>query len=74
MIHTCHAIGCLVPVRPQMLMCLKHWRMVPKGIQREVWRFYRKGQCDDKTPSKDWLSAASRARDFVRSAEEVCKP
>jgi hypothetical protein len=35
--HTCHAEGCEVAVPPKLLMCLKHWRMVPKHLQREVW-------------------------------------
>lgn len=51
MTHHCHARGCDVPTRPEALMCLRHWRMVPKPLQRAVWSSYRYGQCDDKQPS-----------------------
>lgn len=61
MIHTCHAKGCNVEVKPELLMCLKHWRMVSKDTQIEVWRHYRPGQCDDKNPSEAWHKAADQA-------------
>jgi hypothetical protein len=48
-------------------MCLKHWRMVPKDRQRDVWRHYRRGQCDDKQPSREYLAAANAA---IRAVEE----
>jgi len=57
MAHHCHAEGCEVSVPPKMLMCLRHWRMVPKGLQREVWRTYRPGQEVDKSPSAEYLKA-----------------
>lgn len=52
-----------------MLMCLKHWRMVPREIQRAVWRHYRVGQCDDKSPSEAWHEAADAAIDVVLKKE-----
>lgn len=69
MAHRCHAIGCTVEVKPELLMCAKHWRRVPKDIQREVWRSYRSGQCDDKNPSAEWLAAAARAIAAVAEKE-----
>lgn len=59
--HHCHAIGCTTTCVPERLMCLRHWRMVPKDLQREVWRTYRVGQCDDKAPSEEWHAAADAA-------------
>lgn len=50
-----------MPTRPELLMCLKHWRMVPRDIQRQVWAHYRPGQCDDKQFSKAWSDAADAA-------------
>jgi hypothetical protein len=50
-------------------MCGRHWRSVPKVIQRAVWRHYRAGQCDDKDVSKAWLQAADAAIGFVARAE-----
>lgn len=42
-------------------MCFRHWKMVPKHIQRKVWSTYRPGQCDDKQPSQAWHAAADEA-------------
>ena len=60
-LHHCHARGCKTSCKPEMLMCLKHWRMVPKNIQRAVWSSYRPGQCDDMRPSEMWQKAANAA-------------
>jgi hypothetical protein len=54
---------------PAMLMCEKHWRMVPRDLQSQVWRWYRPGQCDDKRVSPDWLKAARAAIDHVAALE-----
>ncbi len=51
-------------------MCFKHWRMVPKNIQREVWATYRPGQCDDKNPSALWHKAADKAIAAVAAKEK----
>jgi hypothetical protein len=61
MAHTCHAIGCAVRVRPELLMCGRHWWMVSRPTQLAVWAAYRPGQCDDKNPSRAWLDAADAA-------------
>lgn len=67
--HTCHARGCRTPVKPELLMCLAHWRKVPRPIQRAVWVAYRVGQCADKDVSKEWMLAADAAIGFVARAE-----
>lgn len=67
--HTCHARGCDVPVAPELLCCLKHWRMVPRSIQRIVWATYRPGQCDDRHPSAAWHQAADAAIGFIARLE-----
>ncbi len=69
-VHRCHARHCDTPVKPEMLMCLKHWRMVPKAIQRRIWAEYRPGQCDDKNISEAWLSAADEAIAAVLTKEQ----
>lgn len=63
MSHTCHAYGCGVPTEPEMFMCLRHWRMLPRLFQRGIWASYRKGQCDDWKISKLY---AERAKESVR--------
>ncbi len=61
MSHVCHAINCKIEVPPEMLMCKKHWFMVPKDIRNQIWEHYRSGQCNDKKPSREWLMAAKNA-------------
>ena len=65
--HVCHATGCNVPVPPSMLMCLKHWRMVPRVLQRRVWATYVSGQEIRKDPTDEYMEAARAA---VRAVEE----
>lgn len=69
--HTCHAINCAVEVKPEMLMCLRHWRMVPKRVQERVWATYRAGQCDDMNPSRNWHIAADAAIHCVQTREKL---
>lgn len=69
-IHKCHAAGCEKPVQPKVLMCRRHWSMVPRGLQRRVWTAYRPGQERDKRPSEEWRRAAAKAIQAVRQIEE----
>jgi hypothetical protein len=52
-----------------MLMCFRHWRVLPKTIQQAVWAHYRRGQCDDMKPSAKWHKAADAAIGFVAKLE-----
>lgn len=65
----CHARGCTVAVKPELLMCPRHWRQVPVRIQRAVWATYRRGQCDDMNPSREWHDAADAAIGYVAALE-----
>lgn len=67
--HRCHAKGCRERVEPKLLMCPKHWRMVPKKLQAEVWRTYRAGQEIDKRPTREYLDAANAAIKAVAAKE-----
>lgn len=67
--HTCHAIGCDVPVPPRMLMCRRHWFMVPKALRDAVWDAYVVGQEVRKDPSDEWLDAAEAAIHAVAERE-----
>ncbi len=69
MTHNCHAIGCETPVSPRLLMCLRHWRMVPKHLQEDVWRHYRPGQEVTKNPTARYCLAQVRAVNAVALAE-----
>ena len=68
--HRCHAEGCEKQVPPKMLMCLRHWRMVPKTLQARIWATYRPGQEVDKRPSAEYMAAQKAAVDAVASAEQ----
>jgi hypothetical protein len=67
--HTCHAQGCEKEIPPRLLMCLKHWRMVPLTLQAEVWRWYRPGQEVDKGPGYLYLVAMKNAINAVARLE-----
>lgn len=69
--HRCHAEGCDATIPPRLLMCRKHWRMVPRWLQRAVWAAYRPGQEDDKRPSLRYLLVQCRARIAVAREEGV---
>lgn len=67
--HACHAAGCDVEVAPKLLMCLRHWRMLPKKMQITIWNEYRPGQEIDKRPSLTYLLAQSGAVAMVAEKE-----
>lgn len=72
--HTCHAENCIVPVPPKMLMCRKHWYMVPATLRRAVWAEYRPGQEIDKRPSSEYLSVMRAAIEAVAEKEATPLP
>jgi hypothetical protein len=37
----CPVEGCGVPLRAGMLLCLRHWRRVPRQLQGEVWSTWK---------------------------------
>lgn len=63
--HTCHWPGCDKRVAPALWGCLKHWRMLPLAIQRRIWRAYRPGQENTKTPSREYIEAAREAQEYI---------
>lgn len=67
--HLCHARNCEKECKPEKLMCPKHWALVPAHIQKEVYKHYRPGQCDDKKPNEKWILAANAAIKEVSRAE-----
>jgi len=52
-------------------MCRKHWFMVPRALQRQVWALYRPGQEVRKDPSPEYLDAATAAVEAVAKAEGI---
>jgi Zn ribbon nucleic-acid-binding protein len=72
--HHCHARGCGTKVKPELLMCGPHWRLVPKTIRDRVWATYREGQCDGHPmPSEEWHRAADAAIRAVAMKERFVR-
>lgn len=69
--HRCHAAGCSVEVSPKLLMCLRHWRLVPPYIRAWIWQTYRSGQEIDKHPSAEYMEAQRAAVEAVAAAEGI---
>ena len=71
--HHCHAVRCETPCAPRFLMCPKHWAMVPRHLQAEVYRHFNPKQCsadpDRPLPTKDWFTAADAAIEAVAQKE-----
>jgi hypothetical protein len=69
--HLCHAKGCHEEVPPKMLMCGRHWRMVPAHLQKLVWKYYRPGQEIDKRPSMEYLAVMQTAIQSVAAQQAI---
>lgn len=68
--HHCHALGCTTATSPTLLMCSKHWALVPTELRMPVVQFYQRGQCDGRVQlDPRWLLAANRARHHVAMLE-----
>lgn len=66
MAHACHVYPCGAAVPPRMLMCRRHWALVPKDMQDAVYAAFTPGQCDRRaTPTREWLKAARAAISWV---------
>lgn len=69
--HHCHARRCQTPVPPRIMMCDRHWRMVPSDLQDRIYKAYRPGQERDKEPSMHYIDLAFEAIDHVDDAESA---
>lgn len=68
--HKCHAFECSRSVERSLLMCKKHWALVPTDIQVRVKTHFRTEQCTGKVrPSHEWLKAAREAINFITKLE-----
>lgn len=62
----CYIPGCGHEVKPAQLMCLRHWQLVPIGIQHQVFRARRRR---DRNP-RAYQIAIDAARQAVTRAEQ----
>ena len=67
--HVCHATGCNVAVPPKMLMCRKHWYMVPRPLRDAIARMYVPGQEITKDPTDEYMVAQRAAVQAVELRE-----
>lgn len=65
----CAARECPAEMPPRVLMCRRHWFMVPTEIRHRVWNHYRPGQETDHAPSGLYLAAMNEAVDAVAYKE-----
>lgn len=68
----CRAVGCFkARRRPESLMCMRHWRMVPPAIQQRLGSEYRAGQWNEGEASRGWVAAAHEAICAVMEKENL---
>lgn len=67
--HTCHARDCATNVPPRMFMCARHWRMIPKAMQDELWAAYVPGQERRMDPTAAYLDVAMKLVEYVALRE-----
>ena len=62
--HLCHVPHCEVEVPPRLLMCKRHWFMVPWNLRRAVNLHFNPEQCipgSGVKPTREWGQAARAA-------------
>jgi hypothetical protein len=67
--HVCAAIDCTARIKPGLLMCAPHWRLVPKLIQAEVWTTWRALTKGEIGSVPRYREAVEKAVDAVFAAE-----
>lgn len=63
--HHCHWPNCDAAVPAAAWGCKKHWYMLPKDMQRRIWRAFRPGQEESKTPSREYVAVAREVQDWI---------
>jgi hypothetical protein len=71
MTHSCAAKGCNKQVPLKMLMCKKHWFMVPKPMRDTIWAEYSPGQENDMSGlgNEAYMQAVKAAVDYLADQE-----
>jgi hypothetical protein len=70
--HKCYAAECPYVLPANLLMCKRHWFLVPQGIRNRVWALYRAG----KEGTVEHRAACQAAREAVAriTGKDVSKP
>lgn len=68
----CAARYCDKPViQPGHLMCVMHWRMIPRDKQKEIYKWYRKGAEQDCHPMTEYLALVNGVIKYVFELEKA---
>lgn len=70
--HHCHWPGCTRKVPPALWGCRDHWYKLPLDLRTEVWRTFRPGQEESKTPSREYVAVAQKVQAWI--AERYPEP
>lgn len=65
----CYANDCHATVSPNLLMCRRHWFMVPARLRAQVWALYREGVSNGNHPTREYVVVINQARDAVAREE-----
>lgn len=58
--HTCVAPNCTTELPHRLLMCPRHWRMVPGPLQSKLYRAYRKADASGRAIlTQDYVDAVA---------------
>lgn len=63
--HHCHWPGCPKLCTPAQWGCYPHWMRLPKYLRDKIWRAYRIGQEDTKTPSREYVAVAREVQLWI---------
>ena len=63
--HECHWPGCTRQVPPAVWGCREHWYRLPRRLRHAIWRAYRSGQEDNRSPSREYVVAARKVQDWI---------
>lgn len=63
--HHCHWPGCKRRVPPAAWGCRDHWYKLPKALRDRIWRAYRLGQEDTKTPTASYVAVARDVQEWI---------
>lgn len=58
----CPIRGCARQARSEQVMCFEHWALVPRVLQKLIWRLWREGR-----PAEGYREAVSNAVEQVNS-------
>lgn len=67
--HPCRATDCKQLVHDRLLMCRRHWYLVPQELRYEIWRTYKPDEWDDQNLLREYRLAVVRAIETVAIQE-----